>query len=185
MRRSSKRAVVLGAVVLGAVVLASACGSESLTEKAIEEATGVQVDEDGNVVSISTDEGSIRVDSSGNVEVVTSDGSQVLSSGQEGELPDDFPDDVPVPDAAITSSLASDSDGVRSWIVNLETEDTRGTYDEYVATLNDAGFTVDDIVAATAGGVFSALSSADNGTWTVGIMAADGSGLTITVTAAS
>ena len=171
------------AAALAAVVLVGACSSESLTEQVIEEATGAQIDQDGNIVSISTDEGSIRVDDSGNVEVVTSDGSQVLSGGRDGELPDDFPADVPVPDAAIVSSLASDSDGVRSWIVNLEAEDTRGIYDEYVATLNDAGFTVEDIVAATTDGVFSALSTADDGTWTVGIMAADGSGLTITVPA--
>lgn len=178
----SRKLAAAGALV---VLLTSACGSESLTEKAIEEATGVQVDQDGNVVSISTDEGSIRVDDSGNVEVLTSDGSQVLSGGSGSELPDDFPGDVPLPDAAIVSSLASDSNGTRSWVINFETDDPKGTYESYVEALKAAGFTVEDIVTSNAGGAFSALTSASNGSWEISVLAADGSGLSLTVLAAS
>lgn len=169
------------AVVTGAALALAACGGESVTEKLIEEATGVNVDQDGNVVSISTAEGVLEYDDEGNINVVTSDGEQIISGSGDGEVPKDFPSDVPLPELSIASSLANTGDDGQIWVINFSADDPRSAYDTYREQLTSAGYAVDDELVSDAGGIYSALSSASNGTWAVSLIAADGTGLSITV----
>lgn len=167
------------AMGLTTMLVITSCGSAS--ENAIEKLTGVEVDQDGNVVSISTDEGAVQVDADGNVKVVTSDGEEVLTGGGEGELPADFPSgEIPLPDLPILNSLSSSANGTQSWVINYSADDVKGAYEAYIAQLEGAGYTLDDGVSGTDGGVFTAFRGASNGTWEVGIIAADGSGISIT-----
>jgi hypothetical protein len=93
---------------LAVLVLAAGCGNlaEKAAETAVEGATGVDIEDDGDSVTIETDEGTVEIGSG------------------EGELPEDFPDDVPVYDAEITSQgKVSTSDGTM-WTVVLSTGDS-------------------------------------------------------------
>lgn len=141
----------VAAIVIG--LGASACSSEDLaeriTEEAIENETGEDVDlelgDDGQV-EIQTEDGSMTVDENGNmvietpdgttvvdaegdaVNVATPDGTAVISQdgetitfeGDDGsgsysagtEIPDEFPDDVPLPDGAtVLASSVMESNG--------------------------------------------------------------------------
>lgn len=169
------------AVVTGAALALAACGGESATEKLIEEATGVNVDQDGNVVSISTAEGVLEYDDEGNINVVTSDGQQVLSGSGDGDVPENFPSDVPLPELSIVGSMSSTGNDGEIFIINFSADDPRSAYDTYREQLTSAGFAIDDELVSDAGGIYSALSGASNGTWAVSLVASDGTGLSITV----
>ncbi len=130
-----------GFTVIGLVAAATACGGEEIAERFAEnriEAEGggeVDIDLDGGDFSVKTEDGelSIRTDADGNVSVQgagenagesftidsengetvveTEDGTAVYSQG--GELPDGFPESIPLPDdlAVLFAQSAESPDG--------------------------------------------------------------------------
>lgn len=82
--------------------------ASKLAESIIENSTGNKVDVDSE---------------SGDYTIKSGDGTYELTSS--GELPDNFPSDVPLyDDQDITGSYRSSSEGVSSWSVTAETEDS-------------------------------------------------------------
>ncbi len=113
------------AVVVTAVSLAlPGCGSvtDRLAEEAVEEATGVEVDADGETVTLEGPDGSIVVDGDGEtvtIEGSNGDGGERVSISANGELPDGF--DLPIPDGGLLVSTSTvDSDGRSASQVFLE-----------------------------------------------------------------
>lgn len=136
-----QRKMSLGLAAFGLVVVGSGCGGDKLAENFVEdrlEAEGggdVDIDLDGGDFSIKTEDGefSIKTDGDGNVSVQGSgtdgdgnftidsengetvfegeDGTAVLS--QNGDLPDGFPSEVPVPDdlTILFAQSATSGDG--------------------------------------------------------------------------
>lgn len=100
----SQRSTRLLLVALSLVALFALAGCQSIAEKAaevaVEKSTGVQIDKDGDSVTVTGE-----------------DGTQVTAS-EGGELPDGFPTDVPVIDGPIISSVKSDN----SFMVVIETD---------------------------------------------------------------
>ncbi len=127
MRRVSSVFVL---TVAAALALTS-CGkaAEKLSEKAIEESVGggdADIDEDGSF-SFESDEGSVSVDADGNVKIEGEDGEFSLD-GSTGELPEDFPDDIPLLDGFEIVTGSRTSDGAQTFwgvvgAVNGEPED--------------------------------------------------------------
>lgn len=124
MLRSLGRAVVGAALLLPLI----SCGggeqvAERAAEKRIEDAAG----------------GDAKVDiEDGGVKVETTEGTVTL--GQQ--LPEDFPEEVELVEGTVLMAAASEQD--RGWFVTLTPEDPDRAFDDAVALLTDAGFTVDD-----------------------------------------
>jgi hypothetical protein len=132
-RRTSSPRFVRRTLVLASVAALglTACGSaeEAVTERILEEAAGEGVDvelgEDGEVVSIETDDGSIEV-------------------GSGGELPAEWPADVPTfDDGTITGSQVLDSNGETFVTVSYASQtDPAEVVESMKASLEAAGFSI-------------------------------------------
>jgi hypothetical protein len=112
-------------VILGlAVVLALAVtGCGKVAEKAIEETTGVDVEEDSVTI--------------------TGDGEEVTISDEGASLPEDFPDDVPVPKGDISSSSAITSGDTQEFYVTIDVkDDPKEAYESLKSDLEDDGYTI-------------------------------------------
>ena len=161
--RRTARAVAPLAMCLAVALGASGCGgsdddsasnaADELTEKLAESGTGGEADVD--------------IDSeSGQVDVSTDSGD--MSIGEDTTLPDDFPEDVPLPaDYELTSAMTSSGD-TSGWTIAgtlPDADDT--TFDALVAEFTGAGWTsISDASTETGGGTAS-TAMLDNGTWQV------------------
>lgn len=143
---STRTRVVPAAAALGALLLAAglaACSPESIIENAIEDKTGVRVDDDGGSVTITGDDGStteIGQGDDGWATITGGDGS-VYTQG-EG-IPADFPSAVPLIDMPVTwgvSNLAAD--GTQTFMLTMEsTTSCDGVFDDAVSKLTGKGYT--------------------------------------------
>jgi hypothetical protein len=158
-RRTSSPRFVHRTLVLASVAALglTACGSaeEAITERILEEAGGEGVDvelgEDGEVVSVETD-----------------DGSMEFSAG--GELPEEWPDGVPTFDGTITGNQVFNSNGETIISVSYTTALTAETaIDSMKAELEAAGFTIvadSDMTDGAGAGLSSLVAEKDNVTVT-------------------
>jgi hypothetical protein len=110
----NRRVSILASAVV-ALALLPACKrlKEKAEEKAIERATGGQVQLNG--------------DNGGKVTVSAPDGGGTMTFGAGTEIPKDWPKDVPVyPGAKPLASLATTNDqGKPAWLMTLETTDSK------------------------------------------------------------
>ena len=203
MKASMSVAVVAGVLLTG-------CSGEGIAEKAIENqiesesGEDVDVDLDNGNFSIQTEDGEFSVQSDGDQTIIqTEDGDVVMQSedGQtiiqsddgtligsaSGDLPDDFPGDLPLPDGAVfeyTQQMTTPEG--QTFILGGSVPGSHGdVLDAYVAALEAAGFTQQQLTTTPDGGYYAY----DNGTWTIGGTASEGddgmTALAITVTPSS
>jgi hypothetical protein len=162
----------LGVAALGvALVLGTGCGAaadkaaERATEEAIEEAAGG---------------GQVDIDDDGNVQVETEDGS---FAANDGELPDDWPEDIPVIDGATVDSSFSTSSGGDTVTTAAMTTDK--SVEEVLAFYKEelSGWTVDNESTSEFNGVPSGSLIASDGERTASIGATEASGsVTVSIT---
>ncbi|HEY3374153.1 MAG TPA: hypothetical protein VGK02_03705 [Candidatus Aquicultor sp.] len=116
------------ALLIAALVICVGCGNiaEQATKKAVENATGVKVDEKNGSVNIKTDKGEATI------------------SGSESKVPDGFPKDFPIYDGVkITSGLKTEAEGKTSFQVTFETsDDVKKVVDFYKKALADNGYKI-------------------------------------------
>lgn len=102
-------------------------------------------DEDGTIV---TDDGTVSLDGDedgGRLTIDSSDGSVTLSAESDGQLPEDWPSQVVLPDGgSINSSASFASDEGEAWQVSVGYEGTApADLIEHMTTeLRNSGFTV-------------------------------------------
>ena len=113
-----KKIIAITAVIvpmLLILVLASGCFGQNIAEKIAEEAIEKAIESDsGENVDIDLDDGEMTIESD--------DGD--VSIGMGADLPDNFPDNVPVyPDMEIISSWSVTEDNKDSYSINGLTED--------------------------------------------------------------
>lgn len=128
MRTPSARTLRLPALILGAVLVLTGCGGEEIAERIAEEAGGadnVEIDPDSGEVHVEGSEGSFSIGG--------------------GDIPDGFPDELPIPDGLEVAGSASFSGGEEGTaFVQLQ----GGDYDEltsfYESELPANGWTVED-----------------------------------------
>lgn len=131
----AKVLVLLGIVcLLSAVLMLSGCGmiadkvAEKASEEIIEGSTGSQVDIEGE------------------------DGA-TASLGEGAQIPDDFPDDVPVYEGNILGAMSGDG----AWTLQIETDDDPKTVlDFYAKELEAKGWAKETTVNTGDGGMYSA-----------------------------
>jgi hypothetical protein len=160
-----RRVLVTGTAAF-ALIAVSACGSDDLAERGLEElaeregAGDVDIDLDSGEFSVETEDGSMTMDEDGNFVITDESGEVVVgdvdddgnltvesedgsfTSGGGTDFPDEWPDAVPRPDdIEIFSSAAMREGGSESVIVTAEVD---GDFaDRYRAQLEDAGFEVE------------------------------------------
>ena len=154
--RSVKAIVVLA---LLALLVLSLAGCSCVAQKVAETATGVKVDQNGN-----------------NVTVTGQNGTASLSS-KEGKLPDGMPSDVPAYAGTIKSSATLTTNEGTNYTFTIDTSDDVSTVQGwYKDKLTSNGWTVTGTVT---GGSDSAMVSAkkgekDNIVVTIGKNSSDG-----------
>ncbi|MCL4078970.1 hypothetical protein MX659_05105 [Coriobacteriia bacterium Es71-Z0120] len=134
-----KRAVLVGLCVL--VALGSA-GCKTVARKAVEQATGVKVEDDGGSVTVKTDEGEATIEGG-------------------AKLPEGFPESVPVYKGTIESGSSMTSGEAKTFAVVVLTEDAPETVKEYYleelpAKGWEVGMTLDTGTSASRGVMISA-----------------------------
>lgn len=137
----------------------SGCSADDISEKVGEELVENQLG-DGADVDVDTD--------SGEVSIKDGDGNSYEAGG---DLPDDFPDEVPLIEGTVLSAVSVTDQGRGGWSVAL-TVDGSGddAYAEAGAELESAGFTKDtEITSGSTTGAWSKdtfevlVSAFDNG----------------------
>ena len=136
------RSSALAAAGLVAIGSMAACSPENVAEQIIEAGADGDVD-----VDIDNDGGEITIDSD--------DGSVTISSG--GDLPDNWPDQVPVIDGKITGSSAITVDEGTSYSVVIEVSGSvSDIFDRLKSDMEAANFEKDsESTFSTGDGTFS------------------------------
>ncbi len=129
---------VLVVMFVAALVLAPMTGCGTSDEKAGEQPARVEVDKDGNKVTVTGEEGE----------------KAELQGGEDLTLPDGFPNDVPVyKNAQITTSSKVTSGGKTLSTVGFETsDDVEEVHAWYKAELPKEGWTIEGEAVSSAGG---------------------------------
>lgn len=142
------------------LLLVSASGCASVGRKAAERATGVKVDQDGEKVTVETDEGTAEV-----------------STGESNELPEGFPKDLPVYDGTITNQSRVKTGDATIYTVLLATDDA---FDDvvswYDSEIPDSGWTEEGSYSTESGGIRNAAFQLKKGdlTATINVQLEDG-----------
>lgn len=179
------------------LVISSCSGedlAESLVERQIESDSGEDVDidfddgdlsirtedgeisiqSDGDQTIIQSDDGEVSIQSDGDQTVIQSDDGSTIIGSSGGELPDEFPDEIPLPSGVeleYTQSMTLPEG--QSFVVGGNVDGAPAdVLADYVDALEAAGFTQQQLTTMPDGGFFAY----DNGVWNVGGSIAAGSG---------
>lgn len=134
------RKALVVALVLALVALVGLTGCAKIAEKAIEDATGVSVDEDDGTVTIEGE-----------------DGASITVNDEGTELPEGYPDDAPVYDGTIASAWESTDQGKTTYMVSVTTKDSIGdVVDWYKSELESEGWTITTTFKDASSGMINA-----------------------------
>ena len=128
---------------------------------------------DGDQTVIQTEDGEVVMQSDGDQTVIQSDDGTMVIGSSGGDLPDDFPPEVPMPDSlALEYTQSMSLPEGQSFVVGGNVDgDVADVLAAYVAALESAGFTQLQLMTTPDGGFFAY----DNGTWAVGGSIGEGS----------
>jgi len=116
------RTVVVLATAVALAFTVTGCGA--IAEKAVEDTTGVDVEDDSVTITGPDDE------------------QTTVTSGTDS-LPEDFPEDFPVPDGDITSSSTITSGDTTEFYVTIDVdEEPKQAYDSLKSALEDDGYSI-------------------------------------------
>lgn len=134
------RKALLLVLVCALLGLGALSGCAKISENAIEDATGVRVDEDGSSVTIEGE-----------------DGSTITYDDEGTELPEDYPDDVPVYDGTIDSSWETKDEKGTTYAIAIKTTDaTEDVVAWYEEQLADKGWEIKTTFKDESSGMVSA-----------------------------
>lgn len=142
-----RRGVVLVLVlVAGLVAVLGLTGCEKAAEEAVEDAAGVDVDNDDGSVTIEGD-----------------DGASITMDTEAAELPEGYPDDAPVYDGKLEAAWEATQDDSTSYSLSMTTKDgVEEVVDWYKDALQDEGWTITQTYADSSNGMLNA----EKGGWT-------------------
>jgi hypothetical protein len=131
-----------GLLLLGAL---AGCSSDDVVSDAVETASDgkVKVDNDGKKITVEGE-----------------DGEGSVSFGDDTELPDDFPSDVPLPEGGdVKAVIKGDTNGKQYFNVTygIDRDDVESSMSDYKSTLEDDGFEIKGSteIGSAAGGLAS------------------------------
>jgi len=161
MKRTLAR-IAVSLFVVGLVLSVAGCQSiaEKATEAAVEKATGVQVDKDGEQITIKGEDGA------------------ELTASSDGELPDGFPSDVPVFEGKVVSSIKAE----KGFSVTIEAEaGVMDVFDFYKDKLPAEGWNIVSEMKVEDGGAIVAEKGDQSVQVTVGVDSGDANKATISL----
>lgn len=158
--------VLLASLAIIALVATAGCAKlvENAAKGAVENATGVKVDESKDGLTISG-----------------KDGKGSVSFGDNQKLPERFPSEVPVYEGNITTSVSAAGNDGQGFVVGIDTPDeVSKVYSWYETALADKGWTIGTKMQSEKG----ASLAADNGKNKLGVMMSESSkeGMKTTIT---
>ncbi|MCZ7527550.1 MAG: hypothetical protein M5U14_14895 [Acidimicrobiia bacterium] len=167
-------ATLVLAAALAGVGLAACGDDDKAAEEIIEQLGGgsVDIDSDDGEIKIQTEDGDLTISEdggSGSFTVEGEDGEDTVSFGSGAELPEDWPEDVPLPeDAEVQGSYTQTVDDQRTWTISLVVDgDAVEVTEAYRAAIEAAGFTIDSEMSGGSGSEAFASFSASNDDWMV------------------
>lgn len=168
------RRIICTAAAASAVVLGSACSSDDVAERLTESLSGDDVE-----VDIDSDSGEVKIE--------TDDGSMQFSTDQ---LPEGFPQDIPLPDDLdLMSSRSTDvGDGAAFSLVGTVDGEASEVFDPLAKQFRDAGWNETDTGTVTMSGTTTTSATFENADWRVSLIVNETGGestVTYAVTAAS
>lgn len=92
-----------------------------------------------------------------------------VDAGGGVSLPSDFPSDVPVIDAKLTSAVSIPTGESKTWTITFEVSDPDTAFTEASQKLTDAGFS--EAVTEVSG---TKVGTYDNGSWSVSVTSTQG-----------
>lgn len=116
-----RRGVWAGAAVVALALAGCANPGEVLAEKVIEQ-------------GLSQDGTKVDIDADGGISMEFKDGTE-YQAGDHAQVPDDFPSDMPLPDAQLLAVVKNDG----GFLLQYQVSD-RAAYDEVASKLDAAGF---------------------------------------------
>jgi hypothetical protein len=133
--------ILLALVVVVALLAMTGCGfiAGRAVKSGVESATGVKVNESGNSVTVTGQDGA------------------TVSSSADGKIPEGFPSDMPlyVP-GSIKAGIVSDSGSGKGFMVAIETPDApAAVFAWYETQLKDKGWTVQTTMKTGEGGLLT------------------------------
>lgn len=145
----------LGTITLVAAMAIGLTGCGKLAEEAIEQAVEAESGEDVEI-DFDSDDGSFSIEGedgeSFNFDVDAEGETSSFSGTDEdgntfemtsgGDLPDDWPDDVPVPPGTLQNATSMTDNTERFLSIALDVDDAEQSHGDYVAQLQNVGFTV-------------------------------------------
>lgn len=171
--------LLVGTLAMGALGGLAACSSKSSEDKVTDalKDNGVSVDKDNGDVQISSEDGDVSI-------------------GSSSKVPDDFPDDVPLPeDGDLTSSFSTDTGDAKSFSLTYSygnAGDVSDAADAYKTQLKGGGFDISSEFSGSSDGNTGTSFTASNDKYSVTVYAGGGAGgsgdeagLLVTVTPAS
>jgi hypothetical protein len=146
---------VMCVLCVAVLVLLPLTGCGAIAEKAVETSTGVDIDEGGDSVTVTGDDG----------ETVE------IQGGDDASLPKGFPEDVPVyEDADIKMGNSMTSDGKTTYSVTLQTSDDVDTASAwYKDALPKEGWSLEGDMTSTASGQSITVIGAKKGTMALNV----------------
>jgi hypothetical protein len=140
--RHARLASILAIALIATVALS---GCQMIAQKAVENATGVKVDQ-----------------STGKTTITGKDGQSATLSGSDNKLPDGLPADVPTYQGTIKGSASVSTNGNQSWSFTVTTTDDVATVTSWYKTqLADKGWTIDSAATVNGNSVISAKNGAN------------------------
>lgn len=179
--RTRRFRFLAAAVSVPLVAAAAGCSAEKLADRASEKAAEKIIESAGGEdVDIDID------DDSGEATFRSADGSMFSVGG--GELPDGWPDEVPLPDGFTLEGSFSGSDGDKSTfnVTGSLTGDAAEEFNRIADAFTGAGWTEENRSTSNSGGSTMASATYSNSTWTVSLLVTgedgeDGVGVIYTV----
>jgi flagellar basal body rod protein FlgG len=162
-RTRTSKLLLSASAVAGLALVASGCGespSEFVAEKVIEQQTDgdVDVDFDSGAINVATPDGQLQVDEDGNFTVTDENGEVITGQGdddgnftvdgddgsftmsQSGDIPDEWPGEIPQPDGVAVSGSSVIDTGQGSGITLAgSVDDAEAFMAQYGGNLEGAG----------------------------------------------
>lgn len=167
MKSRLRHTVVPVVAVVAALTLAGCGAGEKAGQEAADRLTEKALSQDGQDVDVDSGDGSVSVK--------TEDGT--VAFGEDVDLPEEFPDDVPLPRADFKVVSAATQGGEVSVMLSLADLDFEAEKEHLTQELEAAGYTLSDTMDATSDGNGFFSVTATLGERTVGVVLSEGDGV--------
>ena len=146
---------------LAAGLLITGCGqvAERATESLLEGATGADIDMSDGSMTIRDGDSEITIDTDGESVTITDEsGTSTFQAGEDVQLPDTYPSDLPTPSGGVLTTVTETPDGLMAvWEFDRI---TGAEFDQFTSAIQGAGYSLEgDTLALDSGSDISRIAN--------------------------